>query len=573
MIVDVDPDSPDDFLVETELRLKNLVATVPGARWRPKLSKWRIPGTFNALIQLYGIADGNVEFSDEVQAAIAIGKEYEDLLSAARERIKDPQSEHPVLFPFQTETLAATRLCEYASDGGVVLTADPGTGKTVMAIEWLDTSIPALVVAPVATHRGWLRWAEDRFPGRVHLSLPVSPATIVQRRKVLTAFSKAVDDGSAGLLLATYSQLPLHSRQESYGSVRLDEKAKTPKELNKIAWAAVVLDEAHRATNPKAAMARAAWFLAHSAPRRLVMTGTPSKAVPEESLMRLLQLAYIKGWPSWTKMLDIYVDRKYNNWGGAEVVGLRPDTADEFRRLRDLTVVQVPKAVAFPDLVPPLIEQWDVPLSRAQRTQYDELKKEMVTDDANGEQIAVFSPAVRHVRLSEAALATLEASEDGASTVLTAPSPALDALDDIREHACTDLPILVFAASRKLLDLARVKLTNDGHKVAMLVGGMSGPDRDEAIDLYNTRQVDYLLVSLSAAADGWSGTGGNVAVFLLRSYKPEENIQALNRLHGVGRGVPGRRTVIYDVVAPGTVLEDRVLALQAKDARGTETMR
>lgn len=566
-----------DFRVDCEVRLKDIVAQVPGARWRAKLNAWRIPRTFHALIQLYALSGGTAVFQPEVLEALDRFRGEETRVTQARALLQSRGAKpgddvhSDILFPFQERTLRATEFAMQASAGGALLAAEPGTGKTAMATEWLRDRGPGphLVVAPVATHSTWLKWANERLPGMFHAALPVSPATIVQRRKVLAAYRSAQ---APGVLLVTYSQLPLHSRQAPYGSVRLDEKAKTPKELNDISWVSVVLDEAHRVSNPKAAWSRAAAWLAQHAPARLLMTGTPCKAIPEESMTRLLALAYPEGWPSWTKVSDLYFRREYSFWGGAEITGLEPTTEAEFRRLRDLTSIQLPKSLALPDLQAPVYVNWDVFLTKAQMTQYVDLKREMVTEGSEtGEQIAVFSPAVAHIRLGEAAAAKIDVDNDG-NVIMKSPSPVIDALLEIREHLATDVPFLVFSASRKLLDLAEDELKKKGAAVAKLVGGMSGPDRDSAIAAYNDQQVDYLLVSLGASADGWSGTGGNVGVFLLRSYKPEENRQAEDRIHGVGRGLPGRPTLIYDVVVKGTVLEERLEHLRGVTERGLEVL-
>lgn len=127
-------DDPTVLHVTAPPRLSSLVREVPGATWSAKAGKWRLPCTFNALIQLHGVTNGNVEFDPEVADRIAAWKNQEAELHAEH----DKTMPHPFLYPFQVETLTRVLDASYMSQGGAILAAAPGTGKG----HTLDTVLP-----------------------------------------------------------------------------------------------------------------------------------------------------------------------------------------------------------------------------------------------------------------------------------------------------------------------------------------------------------------------------------------------------------------------------------------------
>ncbi len=540
--------------VTTPLRHGPLIKEIPGSRYAGG-DLWKLPRTLHAVIQLYGqLGPEQLQLSDELAVWAYEQKAREEALQALRERAMDPE----VWDEVQTDELRgyqATALDFLRLAGSGILGDDPGVGKTRTALAWVE-NFPALVVCPKPVQMQWLKELDRTHPGKTHLVLK---GTATKRRKDLAEFAA---DPNAGALVVSYYQLPLHSRLAPYGSVRLSDTEKEPKELNAISWGDVIADEVHRAFNPKTKWTRALWWLAHRAKRRVGLTGTPSEKSPLD-LWALLHLADPIGWPSRSKFQDYFCETRYEFWGGETVAGIRPDRREEFDRLRNLVFLRRDKGLVLPFLPVKTPVDWVIELPPKLMAQYKALRKEMFAE-VEGGSLELFDPIVVHGRLIQAASAQLQVDEEGRVT-LTEPSPKVDALMEILDDYGRQ-PAAIFAQSRQLLSLAMRRFEKEGIPYAMVVGGMAAEDIEAARTVYNRGDVDYIFISMGASAEGLNLTRGSLEVFLDRSYRRLVNEQAEDRLHGLGRGdQDADHLVIVDIIAEGTVEEARAASLREKD--------
>lgn len=567
-------DEGDRLLVVCPPRLGPLVKEIPGSRLIPRTDTWRLPLTLNAVVQLYGqLGPEHLEFSDAAQAWVAQKKTDETARSQVRADALDPamwEAADTWTWDQRTAYLrgyqkTAVKWLHYVGSG--VLADDPGTGKTEMALGWVR-AWPLLVIVPNAVKGHWKRRLDAVYPERTHVVLHGSAP---QRRKQLKEYEAAGDD--RGALIASYHQLPIHSRLAAYGSVRLTDAERTDKEFQTVGFQSIVADEAHRAFNPKAKWTRALWYLVAAAPHHLIMTGTPAEESPLD-LWSLLHAADPEGWPTRSKFQDYYCHTTYDYWGGVERIVLRDDRREEFHRLVSSVLLRRTKDLVLPYLPKKQRLTWEVELPPKLRKQYDELRKEMVSGD-----ISVYDPVVLHARLSQAASATLELTgeqyeverKDGTVDVVDAvamvePSPKVDALLEFIGDQPVGTPVGVFARSRQLLELAYRRLDTEGFSVVKLVGGQQQAEVDWAIEQFNTGQAQFILVSLGASAEGVSFTRGSDVVFLDESGSRRENLQAEDRFHGIGRGDQESDHLRITVIrALNTVEERRRQNLDEKD--------
>lgn len=541
--------------VKTPLRHGPLIKEIPGSRYAGG-DLWRLPRTLHAVIQLYGqLGPDHLELTDALAEWAGQQKAREARLIELHELAMDPE----VWKAMQTDELrgyqaAAVEFFREAGSG--IVGDDPGVGKTRTALAWLE-NFPALVVCPKPVQMQWRKELERTHPELEHMVLS---GTATQRRKQLEAFAALEKPGA---LVVSYSQLPLHSRLAPYGSVRLADGEKEPKELNAVAWGDVIADEAHRAFNPKTKWTRALWWIGHHAKRRFGMTGTPSEKSPLD-LWALLHFADPEGWPSRSKFQDYFCETKYEFWGGETVAGIRPDRREEFDRLRDMTFLRRPKSLVLPFLPKKTPVEWFIELPPKLMAQYRQLKKEMVAEVEGGE-LEMFDPIVVHGRLIQAASAQLAVDEEGRVS-MTEPSPKVDALMEILDDYGRQ-PAAIFARSRQLLTLAMRRFEKEQIPYAMVVGGMAAEDIEAARVVYNRGDVDFIFISMGASAEGLNLTRGSLEVFLDRSYRRLENQQAEDRMHGLGRGdQDADHLLIVDIITRGTVEEQRIQGLAEKDA-------
>jgi SNF2 family DNA or RNA helicase len=360
--------------------------------------------------------------------------------------------------------------------------------------------------------------------------------------------------------VVTWDTLRAHSRLAPYGSVRLSQEERTPKELNAIKWSAVVADEAHRAVDPKAKQTRALWYVSKDAEFRAALTGTPIVNTPAD-FWSLLHFVAPYEWPSKQKFIDRYCLQMYNAAGYLDVTGLQHNHSAEFHALKDTRHLRRPKELVLPWLPPTVFETRDVDMTAAQKKVYKQLQKEVIADVEGGTVLAL-DPLSLLTRLTQAACATLTINEDG-KVLLAAPSNKVDDLVDLLKHdmMSTD-PLVVFAQSKQLIEIAATRLEKEGVTYSKIVGGQSDLVRETEEDRFHEGLSQVILLTLGAGAESMTLTEASVILFMQRSWSMVQNKQGENRVNRPGQLAD--KVTIIDQVSPDTVEEDQQNVYEGK---------
>jgi len=545
---------------------KELIKQVPGARWDADRRQWSVPLTWSGCKALRGV----------VGDSLVVGPALVDWAQRHVDELVNPCLElrsalewdgDPNLFPFQRAGVAFLSVARRA-----ILADEMGTGKTVqasVALRELDARgldpFPALVIAPSGVKTAWARELARWVPG-VHVE--VVEGSAVARRKAITS--------GADVVVMNWETTWRHSRLAGYGSVRLSEKDKEPGELNEVSWRTVIADEAHRMKNPKAKQTRATWWLARTAEYRWALTGTPIANAPDD-LWAILHFLDEKEWPARSKFVDRYCLTAWNAFGGLDVVGVRPDRKDEFYACLDPRFRRMPKSLVLPQLPPKVRVVREAPMTTKQAKAYKQMKEQQAAElsDAlesseNPSWTAATLPLVQNLRLMQFSSSYAEVN-DANDVRLAMPSNKVDALLEIVEEAA-DEPLVVFAESRQLVDLAAAALVENGIDVRLIVGGMNAAARDTSVNDFQDGKVNVILLTTKAGGEGITLTRSSTLVFLQRSWSMLANRQAEDRVHRIGSEVHESITII-DVIAPGTVEVEQVGKLREKLGRLEEVVR
>jgi SNF2 family DNA or RNA helicase len=475
--------------------------------------------------------------------------EYEDRIEPATEAhdwAMNPRNDadgNELLYPYQrTGTLFLLEALN-----GAALTDEPGTGKTAHAIELLeqDDLYPALIVMPKSAKSGWLREFQKWAPHRDVVSVNGSA---VQRRKLL--------EETHDVFFITWESLRIHSRLAPYGSVRLTAEERVPKELNRH-WGAVVADEAHRGVDPKAKQTRALWAVGANADYRLALTGTPIANSPAD-FWSILHFIAPHEWPSKTKFIERYCLQMYNASGYLDVTGLQSNHAEEFHSLVKVRHLRRPKELVLPWLPTKVYETIDVEMTTPQKKAYRELQKSLIAD-VDGGTVLTLDPLSLLTRLTQAACATL--SIDDGKVVLSNPSSKVDALVELMKDMGDD-PIVVFALSRQLIELAATRLEKEKISFSKIVGGQSDLVRFSEENAFYDGTSRAILLTLGAGSEALTLTRASTTCFMQRSWSMVQNKQAEDRTHRPGQDA--EKVLIIDMVAPDTVEESQWSVLQGK---------
>lgn len=539
----------DRIVVEVEYRDRDMVREVPGAKW-VRDRTWRCPRTWAVCLALRGVFGDRLEVGPELEEWA--WTELETRVRPAtelRERAMDVDADSE----WVRSNLEFGGLLRQSQRTGVdflhqawdaVLGDDMGLGKTVQAIAALELSdsYPALVVCPKSVKQ---TWADEYAKWAPH-------------RDVLVASKPRDFTATPDVLVVNWESLRTHSRLAGYGSIRLTEKDREEKALNRD-WAVVVADEAHRAKNPTAKQTRALWGIGRTARRRIAMTGTPVANEPQD-FWSLLHFIAPDEWPSRSSFMDRYCLMTSALWGGVEVLGLRPDTKDEFYRAVDSRFLRRSKELVARDLPPKTYVTRETPMSPKQAQAYKQMCDSQVAwlgDDA----VAAFDPLTVLTRQLQFAAAYAEVT--GETVTLQDPSCKVDGVLDLLEDMPSSEQLVVFAQSRQLIDLCEARLIKNGVTCGRVTGSENEQQRNAAVRRFQSGDLRVILLTLGAGSTGITLTSASTLCFLQRSFNQVDNLQAEDRVHRIGQAA--ETVTIVDLITPGTVEETIVKpALQNK---------
>lgn len=570
--------------VETEFRERDLIKAVPGARYDGKDRVWQVPLSWASCVILRGV------FKDKLVVGDLLSKwswsEYKDRVEPAlwlRSITELEPGQLPglpylanedKLYPFQR---AATSFIAVAQRA--LLASEMGLGKTVQAISALATwqevtgdALPCLIVCTNTMKKVWEREFEVWAP---HLNVTVVQGGKGQRDKQIRSANHVYDeDGDlvhereSDVIIMNWESIRNHTKLAGYGHIRLSDKEKELKELNEVEWATVISDETHRAKNPGAKQTRALWQVSKPAKYRLALTGTPVTNTPDD-LWSIMHFLSPDEWPARTKYIDRFCLTSWNTFGGLEIVGIRPDTRDEFFKILDPRFKRDLKKAVLSQLPDKTYQERYVEMAPKQRKAYKQLAETMLAELDDGDSIFVTNPLARMIRLSQFACSYAELNEDG-DVVLKEPSCKIDALMEIVEER-GGAPLVVFAESRQLIELAEKRLEKNKIPYVSIRGGVSPYDREANVRRFQNREVPVLLGTLGAGGEGITLTAADTLVFLQRSWSLVKNKQAEDRIHRIGQD--SDKVEIIDIIAQDTLEDDRLVKLAMKEDRLQEVVR
>ena len=246
----------------------------------------------------------------------------------------------------------------------------------------------------------------------------------------------------------------------------------------------------------------------------------------------------------------------YNWFGGTQILGLRPDTSREFKRITEPVYRRVLKEAVLPQLPPKLPPQVrETPMTPKQAKAYKSMEENLLTVVDSGEILAAPSALAQMTRLLQFASATADIDEHG-DVQLKDPSAKVDDLVEFLDELGEDEPLVVAAVSRKLIELAAERLKEKKIRYGLVTGAQSTVERARAVQEFQDGRSRAILLTLGAGAEGITLTRANTILFMQKSWSPQVNEQAVDRIHRIGSEIHSAIRII-EQVTPATV-ESRV---------------
>jgi SNF2 family DNA or RNA helicase len=585
----------DTIMVDLEFREKDLIKMVPGATYKPKINKWTVPVSWSACKILRGIFQHNLvigddlakwswqEFNERIKPCVDLRLRTEYDVEAL-EGLVTRTGKRPLAFQKPGALFIATARQALLAD-------EMGAGKTAQTImAWRilrhfgHNPFPVLVICPNSVKPTWEREINDWFPGLVVTVIKGSAAV---RRKQFKIKSH--------VYVINWEAVMLHSRLAPYGSIALrkcvthggtDPKVTDArcevhaKELNEINFRSVVADEAHKLKSPNTKQTRAVWAVGHQATVefRVALTGTPIANNPGD-LWPIMHFLDPKEYPQRTKWVDRYALMSWNAFGGMDIIGIRPETKDEFYAIIDPRMRRMPKSLVLSYLPPKVPITRHAEMGNQQAKAYQQMAQHMITELQSG-LLLTTNPLTQMLRLVQfsSAYATLDetVTEDGivANTRarLAEPSNKIDDLMELIDELEPGYPMVVASPSRQLIMLAQARLEKANITTRLIVGGMTPDQRQQGMDDFMEGRAQIILGTHGAMKEGLTLTRADMLVRLSRSWSLLDELQVVDRVHRIGSEVHDSIKIV-DIVTPGTVEWKQLLVLREKEDRLQEIVR
>lgn len=557
-------------------RYREEISQIVGMRYNRLTDQWEAPATWAAAIQTRGVFGQTLDLHESVlpwateqatRARLIESMKQQGAPSADMQDVTSVLREGPYpLFP-QQQVDAYTLMIM----GSALVGSEMRTGKSptvigaIKLIQLLEGgALPILIVCPKSLKYVWQKFFEMWWP---ELSVTVVGGTPTEQKNQLAQHTDVT--------IVNYEMAMKHSRHAAYGSIALTEKEKQDGALNK-RFPTVIVDEAHRLKKPKTAaqakQTRAVWSLGDDALHRFALTGTPVRNSPAD-LWPIMRFVSPEEYPVWSKFVDRYCLKDWNNFGGMEIHSLNPRTEDEHHTIIDTRFIRRmrPETGAKKLYVPPRFVEMEAKQAKA----YKEMAKQMVTM-VDEYIIAAPDPLTKLTRLTQFAAATpILGEKDGKLTVveLTMPSCKVDAMFDEIESRPGE-PLVVFCESRLLLDLCarqleKAKITYG--TVAGVNGVRQERERMNRIGEFQQGETQVLLVKLGVGSEGLDFSVADRSLYLQRSYSFDKTSQSEDRTLGPNQT---RESVqIIDVITKDTCEVDLHRDVLGKEEMAHITLR
>ena len=326
-----------------------------------------------------------------------------------------------------------------------------------------------------------------------------------------------------------------HLRLEamSYDRVRIDES---------IAWRdpdVIIVDEAHYLKNPKAKRTKAVVKQLRDRKRVWLLSGTPMPNDPRELYVpaRILNPLETKGFTywKWTRTFCQTIDTPW----GLKVVGIR--NADKLRRIFAGTFLGRRLEQVALDLPPLRITTESLPRAEKLPEEVTALLRAM-QDEELGDETS--TSRLRRL-LGE----------------LKAPLVAKRIVDELNEGQYD--ATVVMAYHRDVLTSLQKAFEAAGYPTVRVDGSTPPRARQEAVDTFQAGDATVFLGQQGAAGVGITLTRASELVLLEPAWSPDENRQAIKRIHRISQDAPCRARIF---TLPGT-LDEAVMGTLVRKTR------
>ena len=512
----------DHIIIEAEHREREYVDAVGNARWRNE--RWRLPLGLPTMYRMHAaFPTGTLNVSDELSQ---LGQDLYLHQEKARRFLDADDDQIPTAYDSRLRPKQVAAVQFILMMGRALVTDEMGSGKTVMGCVALEASDKntAIIVCPAAARRTWENHMRDWAPS---FEVQTAGRTAGARRKAIKAWRES--EAPRRALIISLPSIHAHVNLAAYGTIRLSEKDRDPKELGTDPiHDALIIDEAHRLADPKSNQTRAAVALAgHLADHslRIGFTGTPIANKPDDlwSIMRVID-PYAFG--SKTHFVERYCETVLN-WhsGFNDVIGILPHMKTEFDTIMRGYQVRRTLDEVLGHVIEEIEQKRYVEMTPKQAKAYAGMRDDLVAWVGDDEDDALIAEnvLVQTGRLRQLAAGECEIDEDGKLRIVKSWKP-----DDVWNlwNETGREPLVVFAEHRDLLELLATLLTKKGVSFGMMHGGIDAEACSDYEERFQGGDFDIVIGTFGTMSEVYTLDRARREVFMQRSWSMVKNKQA-----------------------------------------------
>lgn len=413
---------------------------------------------------------------------------------------------------------------------GAVLADDMGLGKTLQLLALLAVEKeqgsrgPTLVVAPTSVVGNWAREAERFVP---------SLKTVVHHGTGRLKGEQLADAAPDADLVIT-----------SYGVVTRDFK-----DLGKVNWERVVLDEAQQIKNSTTRSAKAVRSLPSR--HRVALTGTPveNRLSEMRSILDFCNPGVLGSASFFRNHFAKAIEREEN-----------PEMTERLRALVAPFILR--RLKTDPTIIDDLPEKTEQILTVDMTAEQAALYKSLV--DNVQEQLAQREGIARRglvlatiTRIKQICNHPAHYLGDGSTVTIKGrhrSGKVAELMRLVDEAVESGQKMLIFTQYRAFGDLLAPYLSNRlGEEIPFLHGGVTKSRRDDMVELFQSADgPPAMLLSLKAGGTGLNLTAASVVVHMDRWWNPAVENQATDRAFRIGQR---KNVTVYKMITAGTMEE------------------
>lgn len=358
------------------------------------------------------------------------------------------------------------------------------TGKTPTILSALQNLTNGLIVCPSSLKLNWLneynKWTNTKA---------------------------VVISGSKAKRMRIYATLAEETMIISYETLRAD--------INDILkmfkrFSYLIVDEAHRLRNHKTKQSVALFKVRNLCERVYPMTGTPA-VNHSADVYGILKLMFPSKYPGYWQFVERYF-KVVEGMFGKDIYGLREGREKEFNDLLYNHSIQRKRAEVMawiPKITERIVEIEPTPKQIS-------LFKQIIRKNTLNDEV-IDNPLTKLLRLRQIAV-------DPAYVGIDEPSPKFQFIMDFIED--NDDTVVIFSTMTGALKRLH-KMIPDS---MLLTGEQTTEQKEHAVHQLQAGRCKVLLANIKAGGTGFTLDNADTIIFLDKSYTPDENDQAADRI-------------------------------------------